>query len=830
MRRLSPALLALVLALACDNKPMTVTPSAFDRPESLAFFCWSFSERGEAGVQGAPVPLSRCAPRELEADEVDRAEPRPGFALHALVTQTSTGEVAAVRLSGEANEPGVIDSDVRTPGFTFVAVGEVPSELVVSERDPKHVFVISRGSSDIQVIKVADFRKGTGVRARTFAGILEPPGGGSGARPSDMVLTPDEDALIVSLPRSGQLARIPILGDGELGEPEFVDLLDVVPEPVDLTALPADELLAAYRVTCPTDLDPPSPPVTAPREPVSRGDAPEPWDLLVDEESGLIWVADRSLPVIHVIDPADMSEGEPLSVSVPTRSLALTPRVPTAPFVPGQDLPPATERYLYAIDELDRTVLVVDVAPDSPTFGAVLPANVTTPTDRLAVPVSARTLEVVTPGYSPDGAIARDCTSPEAENVASGLNLYGVFLTVGTTDGRIRFFDVYDLDTRCRGDANRCGSVGADADDQFVAIGRHRPRIGAVLSFDDTVKVTPDPTWETGVIGTVRVNDEGTVTEAQLVPSLEPLPGGCEDPLGRAFPPTGEARICAITDPWAALVERFTVAYEGAIPFTTMTGANLEPDALLVRMNPCDRGVIGSQQTPDEGYLSDYAGDVVAITADLPPSILGTEDDALLTRCENLVQRTVAGETVPVLIEITRALSRPDEPYAGRLELGRVLRPAGVELADVATCFPELLEVELRARGAFIVQSSRVGFTHAIVADEAGECRVDPTLVAEGEVGRAFFEETYRSPRVAFRLGAAPPALERPSLEFQIGDIPPQLVIDVSAVRGRDEPSLLTTLVYNAVDQRLYAVDQAIQGLLRIRLNHPSIEVQQTFR
>ena len=35
-------------------------------------------------------------------------------------------------------------------------------------------------------------------------------------------------------------------------------------------------------------------------------------------------------------------------------------------------------------------------------------------------------------------------------------------------------------------------------------------------------------------------------------------------------------------------------------------------------------------------------------------------------------------------------------------------------------------------------------------------------------------------------------------------------------------------LVYNEVDERLYAVDQAVQGLLRIRLT--SINVQQTFR
>jgi hypothetical protein len=829
MRRLCLASTVLVLALACNDVTTPPQPAAFDRPESLVFFCWSFDADGDTpGVRGGPVALSECAPRALEGDEDDRAEPRAGFALHALVTQTSTGEVAAVRLSGQENEPGVIDSDVRVPGFTFAAVGEVPSGLAISRLDPKHLFVVSRGTSDIQVIDVADFRKGTGVDVQRFAGLLP-----DGARPSDMVLSPDEDALIVALPLTGQLARIPVLGGGELGEPELVTLSDVEPDPVDLNDVPADQRPADYRVTCPRELDVFEPPITAPREPVRRGDTPEPWDLLLDPETGRLLVADRSLPLIHVVDPADLSEDEPLNVSVPTRALALTPRVPSEAFPPGGPLPPATERFLYAIDELERSVLVVDAAPESPTFGAVLPASVTAPTDRLAVPERARALAVATPDYSPDEGVTRDCTAPlDPEDEAAGTNLHGVFLTVGTTDGRIRFFDVYDLDTACRGDAAQCGAVASSPGDQFVAIGRHRPRIGASLELDETVQVTPDPSWDTIGAGSVTVAGDGATTEPGLVPPLEPVPDGCEAPLDAVFPPTGPARICAVTDPWAATPERFTVGFEGTIPFTGTTGANFDGDALLLRSNPCDRGVIGSAQVPEEGYLSDYAGDAVAITADLPPSILNTDDDELLARCEELTQRTTAGETTPVRIEITRALSRPEEPYAGRLELGEVLEPAdgGFTLDDVRACFPELLEVEVRARDAFLVRSSRAGFSTPIVDGAGGECTVDPERVARGEIGRAFFGETYRSPFVAFRLGGRPDNIGRPTLEITIGDVPPSLTIDVSSLGGADAPSLLTTLVYNEVDERLYAVDQAVQGLLRIRLNNPAITVQQTFQ
>ena len=69
---------------------------------------------------------------------------------------------------------------------------------------------------------------------------------------------------------------------------------------------------------------------------------------------------------------------------------------------------------------------------------------------------------------------------------------------------------------------------------------------------------------------------------------------------------------------------------------------------------------------------------------------------------------------------------------------------------------------------------------------------------------------------------------EAASLEFVVGEVPLPLSLDVSAVSGSSVPSLLQSLLYNEIDQRLYAVDQSTQGLVRIRLR--SLGIQQTFR
>lgn len=811
------ALLLLGLYPACSPPTLAPSGAAFDRPEDVAFFCFDLEATPEPDV----TALERCRPDTPEMIEDDKGNPAdPRYALHALVTQTTTGEVAAVRLTGEDGEPGVIDTDVRIPGFTFATVGAVPSALAVPRNDPSRFFVLSRGSAEIHTIETAQMRKGLGVHAQTTA-LMVP----ARSLPSAMLLSRDEGSLLITLPETGQVGRISVTGSGSLGDPELLDLEVVVPAAVDLSALPADQLPVDYLYTC----DPPSlfvPPLIAPREPVSLGTAPQPVSMIIDPETDELLVADRALPMIHVIDPVTLTEVRQIATSVPVNQLALTPRVPASDG--GTD---ATERFLYAIDETDGSVLVIDYSdPARGSFGGVLSVEIAVPTDRLDIPFPARALAIVSPSY--DAGAIRYCTDGGDGELASGVNLHGVFLAVGTVDGRIRFFDIFDQDTTCRGSLDCVPSgVNANAEDQVVTIGRHRPRLGSFR--DESVTVDPAPTWDTDGVGVEVVSDEGETNAPELVPTMVAVT--CSEPLDAIFPAgSSTPRVCAVRDPWAARSQTFRASFEAALPFTATTGANLQPGGvLLAQTDFCRVGVLGLEDAPTTGYLADYLGDVVAIVGDLPPSVLS--DDDILSDCEALTQRTVGGDTTPVLLPIIIAESHPEdvhESYVGRLTLGDPLGLDGMfTLEHVERCYPELLQVEIRTRGSFIVESGLASFQHPIVEALDHRCVVDPVRAEELLMrGRAFFDDTFRSPDLTFALGARPPDIggRHPRLEISIVNVPVPLTIDVSTVGRGSGASLLTRLVYNDVDERLYAVDQSVAGLLRIRLSR--LTVQQTFR
>ncbi|MEQ9072372.1 MAG: hypothetical protein RLP09_00870 [Sandaracinaceae bacterium] len=822
MRRLT-ALLLLAYA-ACGNPNPATSPATFDRPESVAFLCWRLDRDPDSVLKGEPVSLDRCQ-RTPTSVEDDTGEVDDGFALFALVTQTATGEVAAVRLTNdpEGQEDrelaGPIDADERIPGFTFIPVGEVPSSVVVRENDPKRAYVLNRGSSSISVIDLSVIRKGTGSLPETV--MLE-----QDSRPSAMILTPSEDALLVALPGLGQIARIPLDEDGNLGEVTYVDLSTDVPPPVDLSTVPADALPPQYAFTCPaTTLI--RPPITAPREPVVPVDPlPEPWSFLVDPETGQVLISDLRYPIIRRIDPETLVESTPLSVSVPTRALALTPFVPAT-----VDATESTERYLYAIDATDRSVLAIDVSDEArPTFGAVLPVSVGGQTDRLELPREARGLAVATPRYD-----AADPTAPRCEGLtdeaeqAGPASFYGVFLAVASLDGFVYFYDVYDRDTECRGVG--CARVTARSGDEYVVIARHRPRLGGLN--ENGPALGADPSWDTDGRGTVSLQADGTGGAAsELVPTLEAVT--CAAPLSRAFPDVTEgedARVCLVLDPFAAKADTITLSYGGRIPFTTTSGANFEAGSNLVetRGDPCREGVIGSEQVPADGPLAGYPGDRLVITGDLPPSILESEDVPLRRRCEQLVERTVSGATTPISLPILRALSMPmdgRDTYAGRLVLAD---PAGSTLDQVIECYPELAQVEVRASDAFVVESRRSGFLHPIVRGADGECTVDPDRLAQGLRGRARFDQTFENEFITFALGERPPLLSAPTLTFTVAEIPLPSRVDVSSIgTSSSASSLLSRIVYNEVDERLYVVDQARVGLVRIRMTN--LSAQSSFR
>lgn len=805
MTRVLPVSVLLALgAAACGNPMSPAQPPSFDRPESVSFFCWD-------KTNNVPVSLDNCAPVAPEAGDDDLGRPGEPYELHAVVTQTASGEAAAVQVTTDEQEDtsGVVDSDIRLPGFTFAAVGEVPSAVVTPRTNPAFTYVVNRGSSDLHVVETVTFRSGLG--ANVIVHDANELGWDPDARPSAMVLTPDQDAVIVALPGNGEpdtgrIVRLPIDGMNvgpaeELTLGSFDSTMHV---PVDLSVLMNSERPPEYVYRCgePADVEIEW---AAPRTPVELGDTPSPWALAIDEETNTVLVADRAQPMIHVVDLETWTELEPIVTSVPVRDIAITPRVPAT--VTDDPNAERTERFIYAIDEMDRSVLAIDYSDRlRPSYGGVLSMRSVAPFDRLTQPdaVIAQALEVVTPGYSEE-----PLAFCEDENLASPIQLHGVFLSVAGADGRVRFYDVFDLDTTCRG--NTCAPEGADDEDQIVAIGRHTPRIGHFV--EDRVRVTPVPAWQiTG--GTAPLEEDGTTNAPDSVPALRDLE--CPMPLSQVFPSEGATSlVCAVTDPFAARPQVISVDYQAAIPGTPNTGGNYDRDAqaIEVRFDPCALGVIGGEDVPSSGDLSSYEGDVVAITGPLPLSL--SEDDHMY--CSRIVNESASLETEPLIFPLRRARSGGiRDSYSGVLELGEPVG-AAYTLDDIARCYPELLELEVRVNGVFLVISSVHGLLHPIAAGADGYCTVDP-MAGELERGHAFFGDEFHSSYVAFSLGERPLVPdESSSITFTIGEVPSPLALEIGADTS-EVPSLLTELVYNDVDERLYAVDSSVSGLVRIRL------------
>ena len=734
----------------------------------------------------------------------------------------------------------VFDTDVRIPGFTFAAVGDVPSAVVTPLGDPAHkteplssfTYVLNRGSSSLSVINTTKFRGPTGADATLGGGADYFP---ADSRPTAMELSPDQSELIITLPSLGEVWFAPIDG-ATVSPPVRVALTSDVPAAVDFTA--GVDLPPPYEYVC--DLDAAEVPRIPPRDPVSLGSTPEPWGLAIDAENGRVLVADRNLPIIHVIDLATHAELDPINVQVPTRQLAISPNVPSGQPETLSGNPPRDSRFLYAIDETDQSVLAVDYAsPGSPSFGGVLPVTPTGTVNRIQLPATARALEVVAPRYltaSNDYTGTGDlslCNPSDLTTVSTG-QLHGVFLAVATSDGQIRIVDILDLDASCRGSDSTCRDGDANAQDVGAAIGRNRPRIGSVINQPTTaLQINPAPAWTSGTT-TLNVSADGSAGSGY--PALTPVT--CPSGLGPVYSSSANL-VCMVVNPWAAQAQTFEAAWNGTVPHTGASGGQLssEGTTIDVRFDPCELGIIGSEQVPSSGYLSNYGGDVVAITGAVAPSV--GDGGVLAADCAALLQTTASGDTTPVLLPILRAYSiTPDTDastsgYRGRLEMGPPTNVDGTSM-KVAQCFSDSLQFEVRANRVYLVQSGSRGFRSPIAAGDGGACTVDP---ARPERGRAFPGTLFQTDEIAFQIAGSvttPGPTDQAALTMTLNNVPAPLTYDVTITNSGGSgstnlPSLLTALRYNPYDERLYVVNQATRGLIRLNLTSTT-HIEATFQ
>ncbi len=768
------ALWAALLITGCGSNSRSATLFNFERAGSFTFAC---AERDSDQL----VELERCSTFASK-------EQRELHYLYSLVTQRSRGEVALVRFDFsdlDRSRVKLLDRDVRIPGRTFTPVGEIPSAIVTPEQSPEVTYLAHIGSRAVWATSTgAFFPSGSDLNAdvRVF-----------GTSPVDLALSPAEDALFVALPEEESIAIVG-LSDGMMGEPQLVQL-DPSYQPSNVV-----EEEVTYEKLCPAGESLLRPTLEEPSE-ISLGDAARPAAFAVDATPGAerLLVADSALPKVHVFALPGLIPLPPLYPGVPLRELALTPPVPQSA-VGDSTVDDSTaaargmSRYLYGIDATDGSLLVMNYQTGDLLSTGATPEVLNT---RIELPAPVRSIEVVTPRYSPTFGGYCDPDGEDAKN-ASPIRLRGVFLAAALSDGTVQMLDVLDLDAPCRG-----GPECADPpsrDDNYVYIKRHRPRVGTKLRVRSTLVGVPSMAAEGSPI---RIESDGT-TDPINVPDLIALEG-CPAAFERVFPSEGEPLICSSNDPWARGGGQWIARYNGALPSAQgsrgfLAGAEAE---LVGQGSFCAAGVLSrtaAETVGDEEPESGYGGDALVLVGDLPESAP--------SGCNDILELDDAGRRIGPAFVIAGA-------SIDRLQIAsRAEGSLGTSLQRARECFGEFVEYEVRTRGAFTVVSEAAGFLHRVRADERGVCRLDLTLPAD-RAGRALPDRTYQDPWITFRIGQVAEEVRSARFQVELGDPPATLRVDLSANRPNTLP---VAMQYNALDEHLYVLDSATQGLTRISL------------
>ena len=504
-RRVGLCVLSALLFAACSDTTPPPEPVSFQRANRVAFVCVDL--RWALGSERSLVPMERC-------NLTDKGVLPDYYGLHALVLQSSRGEVAAV----DVRAWRVLDNRSDIPGKTFVPAGAVPVAIAVAPDHPHVMYVANSGSREISVIRTAASMVLSTNATRQRVPLQLPDSDGADA-PYDLAISPDQDALFVTSRAGRWLIRIPILREqcmsqdagmmtnaaGAAAEAAMepcdygeLDASSIVRIPLDQSwsKLPPEAFMPdaagsgaePYRFTCNDDKIPPllETPATPPQLPSADADVgmPEPAGMAIDAfcEAGSctrrLLIADAHQPIVHVIDIDKLTTGaaedavlQPILTGAPTERVAVTPPVPV-------DLESDAEtQYVYAIDARDGSVIVTqngrvqNVGVDASTRADRLDLGPTGATASIV----AMSLAVVTPNFKVNGPVV---TPPDSAALGSWLSapkeptadykplecvdnnhqtrrserLRGVFLAVGATDGSVRIVNVHDMELReCRG-------------------------------------------------------------------------------------------------------------------------------------------------------------------------------------------------------------------------------------------------------------------------------------------------------------------------------------------------------------------------------------------
>jgi hypothetical protein len=411
--------LALALALtgtSCQSTPTAVPLRTFDEPQKVAAVCLSvYDSLGNALPLAVPQPLEACPPLAPNTTATTSFQNH----MFALVTQFGRGQLGAVDLTAGS----VIDENRSTPGVNFINVGAGPTDVKVSP-DAELTFVstafvhnfgifaipnahllgdwlgdaaagaVPLGISDLRACSLPQAPVALGIVPLSSTDPTVPPYAivaalsSSDGTPAGVV-TIDPRPLMDA---PGGPGAPPQLAKGIFGNcillGSTVTLTSAVPAVTPGVATWPDGVPyadAAANLAAEPPLGP-SPSCSAPGDAGASdsgvADAapsfapppppPRPTSLVVRDDAPVIYVADGSLPLIHVFQLAaaggvqEVAQYVATSVVNPSKALSV-----------GQiALSPVTSdlrRYLYAIDGTDSTLMVFDATAPIPTAATATP-------------------------------------------------------------------------------------------------------------------------------------------------------------------------------------------------------------------------------------------------------------------------------------------------------------------------------------------------------------------------------------------------------------------------------------------------------------------------
>jgi hypothetical protein len=831
--------------IGCSQNTTPIPPAVLNRSGDVSLVCYDTASADDAALT---LPLQCCAgtlPLATDFPACPVAVTTP--VLHALVTQTARGEVAAVDLDNAK----VVDSDKLIPGYTFVDVGGLPQALVVPKVDPgdaalgpRWAFAAGADLSVVQAVATCRFFRGercgpelelSDAELDSAARIALP------APPADMVLSADGTALWVSLPDAGLLARVALSTDPALpfamvgdapAEPIYYPLPAASvagPDAITAEDTPYDAICGLGHEVSEIGLTQP----LAPRLPIDATRAAEPTRLRVDALTGLVFVADRGSAVLRAFREAGgvLTRAGEWGTGLPVTDFALTGEVPaTAPamdaLISQTDVASAeagpTVRYLYAIDN-QGLVQVLGLAGDAnaPMLQPIKPpAPSLRYADRLRVSGRAMALDVIdtrlrepylcgadeanldqrAEDKKAEVAAAKKAgkaellAQREAEltvlqleqsirDTATPSQLRGVFVAVVSSTGLLDILDVADLDLACRAEA------ACENQAPYTSL---RKDVNTTQS-NQTLAVRRHAE-RLGEAASTTVTVAGETL-------LAPFDGGCADGYVPPDPSSTAPTVCVPSDPWLAADQTWSLGYEEAIPALAAPSGTLDVDAdgalwlgVPAGFDLCARGL--------------EVGDAIHIVVNPPASAAAD------------CPRPVGGSALRL---------RVAEAFQERARV-EVLDGTNLDASALAACYPDFFKFQTHTLGTYLVLGADGAYLHRITSDADGRCVPDETRdprlesrLTPGTDGPA----TFQSPYVSFRVVQSD-APNNVAITVRITGQSTHVQRTIVDASGRAD-TLPSRVRYYPEAPHLYVVDAASQGLRRFDLS-PALKQITAFR